>query len=26
MADQAAIKAAERVPNAMVPNVGGGSK
>ena len=25
MADQAAIKAAERVPNAMVPNVGGGS-
>src|SRR6266540_282726 len=26
MADQAAIKATERVPNAMVPNVGGGSK
>src|SRR5436190_7012743 len=26
MADQAAIKAAERVQNAMVPNVGGGSK
>ena len=26
MADQAAIKAAERVPNAMVPNVGGSSK
>src|SRR6266540_3713380 len=26
MADQAAIKAAERVPNAMVPNVGGASK
>ena len=26
MADQAAIKAVERVPNAMVPNVGGSSK
>src|SRR5437016_13110866 len=26
MADQAAIKAAERVPNAMVLNVGGSSK
>src|SRR6266508_3555760 len=26
MADQAAIKAAERVPNTMVPNVGGASK
>src|SRR6266511_567476 len=26
MADQAAIKATERVPNAMVPNVGGGRK
>ena len=26
MADQAAIKAAERVPNAMVPNVGGARK
>src|SRR6266498_361713 len=26
MADQAAIKATERVPNAMVPNVGGSSK
>src|SRR5438876_9333897 len=26
MADQAAIKAAERVPNAMVPNVSGTSK
>src|SRR6266508_535502 len=26
MADQAAIEAAERVPNAMVPNVGGASK
>src|SRR5438105_9906189 len=26
MADQAAIKATKRVPNAMVPNVGGSSK
>ena len=26
MADQVAIKAAERVPNAMVPNVSGTSK
>ena len=26
MVDQAAIKAAERVPNAIMPNVGGASK
>src|SRR5438128_4695385 len=26
MSDQAAIKAAERVPNAIMPNVGGASK